>query len=152
MLFFSYSGINSEQSDSNPEYLTVAGDYLFFAATHTTYGREVFMRFLPGKGIDVSLDGSPAKTLKWFDLVKGSKSSNPTGFEASRDSDRKPVLPVYFAATTPSYGSKKCTSMNGECDGMDAKKIHSVTLSVHRRAFFALSYGEVTVQRWVLLW
>lgn len=86
-------GINPGIANSNPTELTVAGDYLFFAATHVYYGREVWVLRHHRDTVDSDY------TLDVIDIVAGTDSSNPYGFESSGGS-----LPVYFVSDDGTNG------------------------------------------------
>jgi hypothetical protein len=80
----SKSGINIGPYDADPADLTVAGDFLFFAATTLQHGREVW--FI----------NATDSSIRWYptmlDIQKGlGLSSNPASFCSSGGH-----LPIYF--------------------------------------------------------
>ena len=79
--------------------MTIAGDYLFFAATNVYNGREVWILRHHHGTVDADY------TLEVIDIVAGTDSSNPYGFESSDG-----LLPIYFVADDGTNGYELWTS------------------------------------------
>ena len=92
-------GIYPGATSSNPTELTVADNYLFFAATDPYRGRELWFHHFAGGLFSEDLF-NPGQ-LSFLDLVPGAMGSQPQGMCSSGG-----ALPVLFQATTADSGAE----------------------------------------------
>lgn len=136
------AGINPGHESSTPTDLTVAGKYMFFAATEPIHGRELWY-------IQSGLNTLAAYEI---DIVAGKESSNPSGFTSSGGS-----LPVYFSAYSASTGYELWCSHGNHSTTSMVKDIYPGSTSSNPKyltwykhaLYFQATDGEQGIELWV---
>jgi len=141
-------GIFPGGESADPQQLTLAGDFLFFAATNPYRGRELFFVHYQ-HGLTESV-GNPA-IVGYIDIVSGTESSHPSEMASSGGQ-----LPLLFQANNKLSGSELWLTVDGFsasmvadiCEGPGSSSPRHITY-FRRRFFFQADDCQHGVELWV---